>query len=86
MDNFDKKEQTLEYFYKDVTNFATSSDTEETEVWNKKAKKFMKEKINSNRFTIVVPGDKFYCSLKQNDETERAIQGMKALLREKKNA
>ena len=44
MDNFDKKEQTLEYFYKDVTNFATSSDTEETEVWNKKAKKFMKEK------------------------------------------
>ena len=36
--------------------------------------------------TLVVPGDKFYCSMEQNDYTERAIQGMKAKLREKKNA
>ena len=75
----------MEYFYKDVTNFTQSSDTEETNVWDRDAKKFVKEKITSNRFMVVVPGDKFYCSLKQSGDTERAIQGMKALLREKKN-
>ena len=85
MDGFDKNEQTMEYFYKDVTNFTQSSDTEETNVWDRDAKKFVKEKITSNRFMVVVPGDKFYCSLKQSGDTERAIQGMKALLREKKN-
>lgn len=86
MDRHDKKELTLEYFYKDITNFTSSSDTVQSRVWDYKEHKTVIEKINSNRFMVVVPGDKFYCSLKQNDDYERAIQGMKAMLREKKNA
>jgi uncharacterized protein with ParB-like and HNH nuclease domain len=84
-DKDDKKEATEEYFYKDITNFSTSSDTVETPYWDVKQKKMMLENVDSNRFSLVVPGDKFYCAMEQSDYTERAIQGMKAKLREKKN-
>ena len=80
----DKKVSTEEYFYKDITNFSTTSDTVETNIWNDKLKKYQLKNIDSNHFAITVPGDKYYCSLEQNDYTERAIQGMKAKLREKK--
>jgi hypothetical protein len=85
MDKDDKKEATEEYFYKDITNFSTSSDTVETPYWDPKARKMMLENVDSNRFSLIVPGDKFYCDMEQSDYTERAIQGMKAKLREKKN-
>jgi hypothetical protein len=84
-DKDDKKVATEEYFYKDITNFSTSTDTVETPYWDPKQKKFLRENIDSNRFALTVPGDKFYCSLEQNDYTERAIQAMKAKLREKKS-
>jgi hypothetical protein len=87
--NFDedgKKENTEEYFYRDITNFATSSDTVETSYYDPKQKKFLLENVDSNRFALTVPGDKFYCSMEQNEYTERAIQAMKAKLREKKNS
>jgi hypothetical protein len=83
-DKDDKKVATEEYFYKDITNFSTSTDTVETPYWDPKLKKSLLENIDSNRFALTVPGDKFYCSLEQNDYTERAIQAMKAKLREKK--
>ena len=86
MDEDGKKEATEEYFYKDVTNFSTSSDTVETPFYDPKQDKEILKNVDSNRFAITVPGDKFYCSLEQNEYTERAIQGMKAMLREKKNA
>lgn len=86
MDEDGKKEATEEYFYKDITNFSTSSDTVETPFYDKEKKEDVLKNVDSNRFAITVPGDKFYCSLEQNDYTERAIQGMKAMLREKKNA
>ena len=84
-DKDDKKVATEEYFYKDITNFSTSTDTVETPYWAPKQKKSLLENIDSNRFALTVPGDKFYCSLEQNDYTERAIQAMKAKLREKKS-
>ena len=84
LDEDGKKEITEEYFYKDITNFSTSSDTVETESWDPKQKKNVLINVNSNRFTLTVPGDKFYCWMTQNDYTERAIQAMKAKLREKK--
>ena len=86
LDKDDKKEVTEEYFYKDITNFSTSADTVETPYWDVKQKKYLLENVDSNRFALTVPGDKFYCSLVQNDYTERAIQAMKAKLREKKSA
>jgi len=85
LDEDGKKEATEEYFYKDITNFSTSSDTVETPYWDDKQKKTLLENVNTNRFALTVPGDKFYCAMEQNDYTERAIQAMKAKLREKKN-
>ncbi len=85
LDEDGKKEITEEYFYKDITNFSTSSDTVETPYWDPKKKKMLLENVDSNRFALTVPGDRFYCAMQQNDYTERAIQAMKAKLREKKN-
>lgn len=85
MDEDGKKEATEEYFYKDITNFSTSSDTIETSVYNKQTNINEIVNVDSNRFAITVPGDKFYCSLEQTDYTEGAIRGMKSLLRDKKN-
>jgi hypothetical protein len=89
MDEDGRKEATREYFYKDITNFSTSSDTVEKNVLDKVSctgsKTYRRMNVDSNRFSLVVPGDKFFCSMKQNDYTERAIQGMKAKLREKKS-
>ena len=85
MDEDGKKEATEEYFYKDITNFSTSSDTIETSVYNKQTNTNEIVNVDSNRFAITVPGDKFYCSLEQTDYTEGAIRGMKSLLRDKKN-
>jgi hypothetical protein len=88
MDEDGKKEATEEYFYRDITNFSTSSDTVEKEVLDKVNCKgsatYFRKNVDSNRFALIVPGDKFYCAMEQSDYTERAIQGMKAKLREKK--
>lgn len=86
MDEDGKKEATEEYFYKDITNFSTSSDTVEKEVIipNCLYATYGRKNVDSNRFALVVPGEKFYCSMEQNEYTERSIQGMKAKLREKK--
>ena len=86
MDEDGKKESTEEYFYKDITNFSTSSDTVETPFYDKEKGKDILKNVDSNRFAITVPGDKFYCSLEQNEYTENAIRGMKSMLREKKNS
>ena len=85
MDEDGKKESTEEYFYKDITSFSTASDTEEVPEYDPKQNKTNLVNVNSNRFAITVPGDRFYCSMEQNDYTERSIQGMKAKLREKKS-
>jgi len=83
-----RKEKTEEYFYKDITNFSSTSDSVEKEVLEKTGCKgeptFSRKVIDSNKFALVVPGEKFICSMEKSDYTEKAIQGMKAKLREKK--
>lgn len=86
LDEDGKKETTEEYFYKDITNFSTSTDTVETPEYDEKSNKTILVNVDANRFALTVPGDKFYCSMEQNDYTEAAIQGMKAMLRDKKNS
>ena len=86
-----KKEQTEEYFYKDITNFSVTSESVEKEdvlvKTNCKGENVYDRRIiETNVFKIVVPGDKLECSMKKNNYTDSAIQGMKAKLREKKNA
>ena len=85
LDEDGRNERTEEYFYKDITSFSTASDTEEVPEYDPKQNKTNLVNVNSNRFAITVPGDRFYCSMEQNDYTERSIQGMKAKLREKKS-
>lgn len=81
--NFDcdeKRTSTEELYYKDVTSFSVVTETEEIEYENGKVN------VDSHKFKIVVPGDKFFASLQLTPENERAIQSMKNKLREKKNA
>lgn len=90
LDEDGKKENTQEYFYKDVTNFSTTSDTVEKEVPDKVSCKgettYVRKNVDTDRFSIVVPGDKLYCAMEQNEYSERSIKGMKSMLREKKNS
>jgi hypothetical protein len=84
MDEDGRMETVEEYFYKDITNFSASNDIVETSFYDEGSKMYQKKNIQRNRFALVVPGDKFYCSMEQNDYTENAIRGMRAMLREKK--
>ena len=80
-----KKESTEEYFYKDITNFSTVSETTEAihegGCMGGEPTKTLRE---YSRFSLVVPGDKFYCSISGVDDAERSITAMKQKLREKK--
>jgi len=69
-----RKESTEEYFYKDITNFSTATETVSV---NGKS-------VTVNQFQLVVPGDKFYCSTTGVPDADRAINAMKQKLREKK--
>ena len=90
MDEDGKEERTEEYFYQDITNFSDTSDTVEKLNLEKISCKgesiYSRKNVDSNRFALVVPGDKFYCSMEQNEYTHNAIQGIKSLLRNKKNS
>lgn len=89
LDSDIKKERTEEYFYKDITNFSTSSDTIEKWIYDRTNCNgqdwYVRKSVEENKFVITVPGDKFYCSIdKLTEDVEGQIQGLKAKLREKK--
>ena len=84
------KESCEEYFYKDITSFATNEDTVE---YNRVVLKgCAKTPVNSKStrtvtsLKVVVPGDKFEIAAKGGDDLESKVQAMKQKLREKKNA
>jgi len=91
------KERTEEYFYKDVTNFSSSTESVETTEMVRETKKggcgkpdvtnFTQKKsvLDTARFKIVVPGEAFQCAMEADEEIEKRIQGMKQKLREKKS-
>ena len=86
-----KKERTEEYFYKDITNFSTVTETIEKKVPIKTScsggTTFGLKNVDDKQFSIIVPGDRLNCQME--DETnalEVSIQGLKAKLREKKNS
>lgn len=80
-----EKENTEEYFYKDITNFSTVSETKEVKQKGRNGKETTVN-VDTTQFKLVVPGDSFFCAMKQNEYTESAVQGMKAKLREKKQS
>lgn len=91
-DNSMKSERTQEYFYKDVTAFASSSDSVRTKVPNVKkgcgteTVEYVDRNVDKESFRIVVPGEIFECPLSPEDDNESKISAMKQKLREKKNS
>jgi hypothetical protein len=85
-----KNERTEEYFYKDITNFSTTSESAEQEQITEKKGcagggiSVERKTLDTDRFALIVPGDRFFCELVKNDYSESRIQAMKAKLREKK--
>lgn len=89
MNEDSKKEITEEYFYKDVTAVATSSDTAEKEdvlekVSCKGEPTFSRRTVDTDRFKLATSGGSFYCAMTSGSVSDDVIQGMKAKLREKK--
>lgn len=88
-----KQERTDEFFYKDVTSFSTTSTSDiiSTPVWataqgcgGKSTLTIEEASIQSNKFVMVVPGDKLSMSMDGGSDAESTIQAMKQKLREKK--
>ncbi|MBR2903274.1 MAG: hypothetical protein IKC37_01375, partial [Clostridia bacterium] len=79
-----KTEKTEEYFYKDITNFSTSSDSIEVTAFEGCMNRPVKKQIEVTRFALIVPGDKFWCSTSNVANVDDAIKAMKQKLREKK--
>lgn len=81
---------TYEYFYKDITNFSSIYSSYECERITEKKGCFKSgfdkklEKIETQKFSIVVPGDSFSCSVSGVADIDSRIQGLKQKLREKK--
>lgn len=90
MNDDGNKETTEEYFYKDVTNFSTSSSNKEEESWEagkgclSKVPTLVRGNVNIEAFSIIVPGDRFICAMTDISEAEDKIKAMKNKLREKK--
>ena len=84
-----KKENTMQYFYQDVTNFTASSETYQKLVAESSGcmgnTQYMQASANADEFKIVVPGDTLRCSMTPTDSTDAAIRGMRNKLREMKN-
>ena len=82
-----KSERTQEYFYKDITAFASASDSIRAKVSGivKKKLEFVDRTVENETFKIVVPGESFNCALSPEDDNESKISAMKQKLREKKN-
>lgn len=77
-----KKERTEEYFYRDITNFSTSSESYEVEIMSGCLGGFKKAPIEIQQFGLIVPGDKFTCAT--YGDIEAQVKAMKNKLREKK--
>ena len=95
LDRDKKKEETFEYFYKDITAMSTSFRESRTKsvLTYKKGGCFGRQKVSlanteiieTTNFQIIVPGDKLWVSMKGTEQNETCVQAMKQKLREKKN-
>jgi len=86
-----KRESAMQYFYRDVTNFTTASETYQKWVampggCNSNKPEYVQQGAESNEFKIIVPGDTLRCAMGPNDLKDETIRGMRNKLREKKNS
>ncbi len=78
----EKKERTEEYFYKDITNFSTATDTIESFRASGCMGGLSRVSTELQQFSLIVPGDKF--SAATFGDIEQSVKAMKGKLREKK--
>ena len=87
MDETKTSEKAEEYFYKDITNLTEVNQSVESKKFEDG--KEGKQTVDTTVFSIAVPGidasERFSSSYFENEETKRALQGLKAKLREKKS-
>ena len=85
-----KKVRSEEYFYRDITNFSTATETVEysrSEGGGCFSQPTMQRSTeNEDVFRLVVPGESFVASMTQSDYTQKAIRAMQQKLREKKSS
>ncbi len=80
-----KIENTREFFYSDIVSISTNSVIKTLNT-KKAASTVKNETIESEEFTLVVPGDRITCSVPPNYSNKKSpIQGMKTQIRAKKN-
>ncbi|MDR0531353.1 MAG: hypothetical protein LBG83_04730 [Oscillospiraceae bacterium] len=88
MDDDGKREDSQEFFYRDIVNFSTK--TKAVEYQQRVGGGCMKEPEvkhftdDTDEFRLVVPGDQFTCAYTQSDAVTRSIRAMQQKLREKK--
>ena len=81
---------TQEYFYKDITAFATRSDSVQRKLWIVKkdgcarTRESQSKNVETDMFRIVVPGEVFECAYRNVENASQQISAMKQKLREKK--
>lgn len=77
-----KTENTLEFFYSDIVSVSTGSKTVDT---NNAVDGGKISTVESEEFKLVVPGDKLSFAFTTTEFVSRSVQGMKNLIRIKKN-
>lgn len=83
-----KEESTEEYFYSDITSFSVMHNTIDKLLPKTNCMggiTYELKPVDYTAFYLTVPNAHLLCSMVQSDYTDRAIEGMKAKLREKKN-
>ena len=90
LDDDAKNVRTEEYFYRDITNFSTKTNTVE---YNKPVGGGCLSQPSTQRstedvdvFRLVVPGDSFEAPMSSSDYTQKAIRAMQQKLRDKKSS
>ncbi len=78
----EKKERTEEYFYKDITNFSTTTETEEALAFKGCLGTPTRVSVETQQFALIVPGDRFSCAT--YGDIDQQVRAMKNKLREKK--
>jgi hypothetical protein len=89
LDRDKEKENTQEFFYKDVTSLNTSSEYAKTKILIPPKGLFSEENIkeeevSSTTFELIVPGDKITVPMENTEANNNRVQAMKQKLREKK--
>lgn len=78
-----KTENTQEFFYSDIVSVSTGTTSVEVQKGN--AIDRNDDSIEAEEFRLVVPGDKMCFAFTSNEAVSKSIQGMKNLIRTKKN-